>query len=173
MNETIEPQEVFDSIRRGYTDLNSSTNEEIFDYFQNIDADSMQGHVSNIKGILFEHEYVESLEGMGIHASVFEDTNHPITDISIFDDNGEVINELQLKATESVGYINQTLAEHPDVEIVATSEVANEMGSDMVIDSGISEAVLEDSILDVLSPIPVTKAGLLFGGIGILFGLPF
>ena len=169
----IEPEEVFDSIRRGYTDLNSATNEEIFDYFQDIDADSMQGHISNIKGILFEHEYVESLEEMGIHASIFEETNHPLTDISIFDDSGEVINELQLKATESVGYINATLAENPDIAIVATSEVASEMSTEMVIDSGIAEAVLEDSILDVLSPIPVTKTGLAFCGLGLLFGLPF
>ena len=169
----ITEEEVFDSIRRGYTDLNSATNEEIFDYFQDIDADSMQGHISNIKGILFEHEYVESLEEMGIHASIFEETNHPLTDISIFDDSGEVINELQLKATESVGYINATLAENPDIAIVATSEVASEMSTEMVIDSGIAEAVLEDSILDVLSPIPVTKTGLAFCGLGLLFGLPF
>jgi hypothetical protein len=169
----IETEEIFDSIRRGYTDLNSATNEEIFDYFQNINADSMQGHINNIKGILFEQEYVESLEEIGIHASIFEETNHPITDISIFDDNGDVINELQLKATESVSYINEALAENPDVAIVATSEIANEIGSDMVIDSGISEALLEDSILETISPIPVTKTGLAFCGLGLLFGLPF
>ena len=169
----IEPNEVFDSIRRGYRDLNTSSNEEIFDYFQTIDEESMQGHISNIKGILFEHEYVQSLEEMGVHASIFEETNHPITDISIFDESGEVVNELQLKATESVGYINETLAEHPDVAIVATSEVANEMSSDMVIDSGISEAILEDSVLEALSPIPITKTGLAFCGLGLLFGLPF
>ena len=140
---------------------------------QTIDEESMQGHISNIKGILFEHEYVQSLEEMGVHASLFEETNHPITDISIFDESGEVVNELQLKATESVGYINETLLEHSDVAIVATSEVANEISSDMVIDSGISEAILEDSILDVISPIPVTKTGLAFCGLGLLFGLPF
>lgn len=67
----IEPNEVFDSIRRGYTDLNTSSNEEIFDYFQTVEEESMQGHVSNIKGILFEHEYVQSLEEMGTHASIF------------------------------------------------------------------------------------------------------
>ena len=47
------------------------------------------------------------------------------------------------------------------------------MNNDMVINSGISEAVLEDSVLEVLSPIPVTKTGLAFGGLGLLFGLPF
>ena len=43
----------------------------------------------------------------------------------------------------------------------------------MVIDSGIAKAVLEDSILDILSPIPVTETEFLFGGIGLLFGFPF
>jgi len=169
----IEANEVFDSIRRGYTDLNTSTNEEIFDYFQTVDEESMQGHISNIKGILFEHEYVQSLEKMGTYASIFEETNHPLTDISIFDDNGNIINELQLKATDSVGYINETLIENPDIAIVATSEVASSMSNDMVIDSGIENAILEDSVLEVLSPIPVTKTGFAFTGIGLLFGLPF
>ena len=169
----IEDNEVFDSIRRGYNDLNTSTNEEIFDYFQTVEEESMQGHISNIKGILFEHEYVQSLEEMGTHASIFEATNHPVTDISIFDDNGDVISELQLKATYSVGYINETLIENPDITIVATSEVASSMGSDMVIDSGIGNAVLEDSVLEVLSPIPITKTGFALAGIGFLFGLPF
>jgi len=36
----------------------------------------------------------------------------------------------------------------------------------MVIDSGIAETVLEDSI-------PVTKTGLAFCGIKLLFGFPF
>lgn len=169
----IEESEVFDSIRRGYTDLNSATNEEIFDYFQIIDEDSMQGHISNIKGILFEQEYVQSLEEMGTHASIFEATNHPVTDISIFNDNGDVINELQLKATDSVGYINGNLVQNPDVAIVATTEVASSMNNDMVIDSGIENAALDEAITEVLSPIPITKTGLAFTGIGLLFGLPF
>ena len=169
----IEPNEVFDSIRRGYTDLNTASNEEIFDYFQDIDESSMQGHINNIKGILFEHEYVQSLEEMGTHASIFEATNHPVTDISIFDDNGDIINELQLKATDSIGYINETLIENPDITIVATSEVANSISSDMVIDSGIENAILEDSVIEALSPIPITKTGFAFAGLGLLFGLPF
>ena len=35
----IEENEIFDSIRRGYTDLNTSSNEEIFDYFQTVEED--------------------------------------------------------------------------------------------------------------------------------------
>jgi hypothetical protein len=110
---------------------------------------------------------------MGTHASIFEATNHPVTDISIFDESGNVVNELQLKATDSVGYINETLVENPDVAVVATSEVTGSINNDMVIDSGIENAVLEESVVEALSPIPVTKAGFTLAGIGLLFGLPF
>jgi hypothetical protein len=43
----------------------------------------------------------------------------------------------------------------------------------MIIDSGIENTVLEDSVIEAISPIPVTKTGLALGGLGLLFGLPF
>jgi len=112
-------------------------------------------------------KYVEKLEREGIHAEMFEATNHPLTDIAIFED-GEIVNELQLKATESVSYINATLNENPDIVIVATSEVAQKIGSDMVIDSGIEEAALESVISDTL--FPISPIGI---GIGLLTGFFF
>jgi hypothetical protein len=165
----VEKYEVFDAIRRGYNDLENSSNDEIYDYFQEIELESLSHHVSHIKGILFEQEYVQKLDMEGIDAEMFEATNHPLTDIAIFE-NGEIVNELQLKATESVSYINATLAENPDIMIVATTEVANAIDSDMVIDSGISEAVLEDTILESISPIPFSPIGI---GIGLLTGFFF
>jgi hypothetical protein len=167
----INSSEVFDSIRRGYTDLQDGTSEDIINYFENIDQSSLDGHINNIKGILFEQEYIDKLEEEGIKAEVFEETNHPITDIKIYDEDENIIEELQLKATDSDSYIKDTLEEHPDIPIVATTEVAQSMESDMVIDSGISNAILEESIIETLSP--VSKIGLAFGGIGLLFGLPF
>ena len=78
---------------------------------------------------------------------------------------------MQLKATDSVSYINETLNENPDVEIVATTEVAQTMDNEMVIDSGISNDVLGETIIDTI--LPVSKVGLGLGGLGFLFGLPF
>jgi len=162
---------VFDSVRRGYSELEVASNADIIDYFSVISADSMVGHVSNIKGILFEKLYVEQLAEQGIEASIFEATNHPVVDVAIYDD-GEVVNELQLKATDSVSYINDTLEKHPDVEIVATSEVADRIDSSMVINSGIEDAALEEAVLSTLlenAVNPVSPISIL----GWLFGLPF
>jgi DNA-binding NarL/FixJ family response regulator len=162
---------VFDSVRRGYSELEVASNADIIDYFSVISADSMVGHVSNIKGILFEKLYVEQLAEQGIEVSTFEAINHPVVDVAIYDD-GEIVNELQLKATDSVSYINDTLEKHPDIQIVVTSEVADRIDSSMVINSGIEDAALEEAVLSTLlenAVNPVSPISIL----GWLFGLPF
>jgi len=167
----IQSSTVFDAVRRGYNDLEHSSNGEIVDYFSDVEPDELTGHISNIKGIVFEQEYVEQLASQGVEAQIFEATNHPVVDIAIFED-GEVVNELQLKATDSVSYINATLEEHPDVSIIATSEVARGMDSEMVIDSGIENSVLEEAVVEtILSEAvnPVSPISI----VGWLFGLPF
>jgi len=180
-------EEVFEAIRRGYNDLANASDEEIIEYFEGLDEESLQGHISNIKGILFEEEYVDFLSSQGIDAEMFEETNHPISDIAIYED-GEVVEEIQLKATDSVSYINETLAENPDIAIVTTSEVAskfedneniidgrieNEELTDEVVSSLEVEDVVSDSIAEeVVGTAVAAKIGLPIG-IGWLIGLPF
>jgi hypothetical protein len=188
---------VFDSVRRGYNELETSSNAEIVDYFANVDPDVMVGHVSNIKGIVFEQEVVNALNEQGLDTMMFEATNHPVSDIALMSD-GDIAIEMQLKATDSASYINATLEQHSDVPIIVTSEVADSFDSVMVIDSGLDNAALEGAVIDILSsegaseltndlasdavseglaevigesllPIPISPIGL----IGALFGLPF
>ena len=102
---------------------------------------------------------------------MFELTNHPGADITIFED-GEVINELQMKATDSMSYISTTIEENPDIAIVATNEVASAFGSAMVIDSEIENAVLESSVLETLTDDAVNPVSPL-SILGWLIGLPF
>ncbi|PVZ65655.1 hypothetical protein [Pelagibaculum spongiae] len=194
----VNSDEVFSAVRRGYNDLEFSSNSDIVDYFDSIEEKSIGGHISNIKGILFEQEYVDQLATQGIEAQIFEATNHPVTDISIFDGD-EVISEMQLKATDSASYINATLNDHPDVEIVTTTEVAQGLDSEMVIDSGISNDELNDSVANALfgtddalsssgdsiveeigaeallgeSLIPISPASLLIKGCLVSFGFIF
>jgi hypothetical protein len=167
----IEPADVYDSVRRGYSELKSLSDGDISRHFSEVDDGSIAGHVSNIKGILFEQQYVDGLAAQGIHAEVYEATNHPVVDVAVFSGD-EVAAELQLKATESVSYVNATLTENPDVPIVVTSEVAGEIGNDMVIDSGISEAALEEAVSGTLMEevaSPVSPISI----IAWAFGLPF
>ena len=168
--EMIEQNEVFEAVRRGYNNLLDATDDQIIDYFDDVDAESWSGHFNNIKGVLFEQEYIDKLSDEGIEASLFENTNHPATDIQIIED-GNIIEELQLKATDSVSYINSTLSDNPDITIVATTEIASSFDSDMVIDSEISNEILEEVICDTINPVSPIGFGLF--GFGLLFGLPF
>jgi hypothetical protein len=52
----ISEEEVFEAIRRGYNDLENATDDEIINYFENSNSEELAGHISNIKGILFENE---------------------------------------------------------------------------------------------------------------------
>lgn len=191
----IAQHSVFDAVRRGYNELELASNDEIFDYFSDVNPDAMSGHISNIKGIVFEQEVVNALNEQGMDAMLFEATNHPVSDIALMSD-GDIAAEVQLKATDSVSYINETLAENPDIPIIVTSEVADSFDSSMVIDSGIDNVALDDVASEVLSgeianhvgeslasdvasegladlvadvALPISPIGI----IGALFGVPF
>ncbi|EPS7269499.1 hypothetical protein ACVHIF_003444 [Vibrio cholerae] len=191
----IAQSSVFDAVRRGYNELELASNDEILDYFADVNPDAMSGHISNIKGIVFEQEVVNALNSQGMDAMLFEATNHPVSDIALMSD-GDIAAEVQLKASDSVAYINETLAENPDIPIIVTSEVADGLESTMVIDSGIYNVALNDAVSEVLTgeianhvgesvvsdvaseglaelvadvALPISPIGI----IGALFGLPF
>ena len=147
----IEDEDVFNAIRRGYTEFEDSSSDEIRSYFSDLEQSELAGHISNIKGILFEQEVVEALNEQGYSAALFEDTNHPATDIVFMDDN-DLYAELQLKATDSAEYIRNTLEIHPEIPIISTHEVAQEFdGVSLVYDSGLDNAVLTDSVQSALT----------------------
>lgn len=146
----IESEEVFAAVRRGYTEFADATPDEICSYFSDLEQTELVGHISNIKGILFEQEVVDALNDQGYSAAVFEATNHPATDIMLMDEE-DVIAELQLKATDSAAYISNTLEEHPDIPIITTHEVAQKFDDvSMVYDSGLDNSVLTDAVQSTL-----------------------
>ncbi len=66
---------VFDAVRRGYNELEFASNDDILAYFGDINPDAMSGHISNIKGIVFEQQVVNALNEQGMDAMLFEATN--------------------------------------------------------------------------------------------------
>ncbi|GMQ48473.1 hypothetical protein [Vibrio sp. 10N] len=191
----LSKESIFDSVHRGYRELEFASNDEIEDYFADVNPDVMSGHISNIKGMVFEQEVATALNEQDMNAVLFEATNHPVSDIALMSD-GDIAAEVQLKATDSVAYINETLANNPDIPVIVTSEVADSFDSTMVIDSGIDNAVLGEAVAEALSDDVVTdiaesvasdtvSEGLAeavadvalpispIGIVGALFGLPF
>lgn len=112
------------------------------------------GIVNSAKGKYFEYLVVDELNSGGTvgdlmlpdgySARLATSMTQPGWDVQILDEHGANAELLQLKATESAGYIHDTLVRYPDISILTTAEVANGLGpNDMVIDSRMSEADLE------------------------------
>jgi len=113
---------------------------------------ALLGIVNGIKGKAFELDYLEYLNHGHLPAGAFAELADSPTqegwDIAIRDAHGHIIDHLQLKATDSLSYIEEALARHPEIDVVATHEVFQHIGDSEImshlIDSGIANAQLED-----------------------------
>lgn len=113
----------------------------------------LQGAVNTAKGTYFEYLVVQKLNageqvgplllGPGQTAVLAESMSQPGWDLRIVGEQGATVDYLQLKATDSVAYIKSTLERYPDIEILATDDVAH---SGLVLDSGISDAELREHV---------------------------
>ena len=65
----------------------------------------------------------------------------PGWDLRIENGDGSMDERLQLKATESMGYVKRALEEHPDIRVVVPSEVDD--AADEILGTGISDEQLE------------------------------
>ena len=116
------------------------------------------GFLSGVKGKLFEQQYVEYLNAGnlpdGYSAVLAEASNQPGWDIRIEGSNTEIVELLQAKATDSVGYVVTALEKNPEIDVVTTEEVYAHLVmsgvSEGITNSGISNASLEASLDDAV-----------------------
>ena len=106
------------------------TPEALGDWLAQMDVDSVQGVVSNTKGVLHEMEFVrlENEDGDAVHASLFGNTNNPGYDVQLHDVETGARWQAQLKASDDEAYVLGWMEDHPDGEIIVTDELAVAMG---------------------------------------------
>jgi len=149
--DTPQSQLVLDAIRRSTNELgDQATVQEIADYVQRYDDEQMPGFVNNIKGIYHELAYAnaENADGDSVHAVLFEDTNHPDSDVMLINEDTGHIEYVQLKATDSMQYVTEAMAKNPDIHMVTTQEMADKLGIDS---SEMSNAELKEQVENTLS----------------------
>ena len=137
------PEDVDPLLLRAIADTNPSLGD---DRLFSLDDEALQGAVNTAKGTYFEYLAVDKLNRgeqvgplllePGQQAVLAESMTQPGWDLRIVDEHGAVVEYLQLKATDSVGYIHSALERYPDIQILATSDVAS---SGLAFDSGISD----------------------------------
>jgi hypothetical protein len=90
-------------------------------------AEAKLGLLSGVKGKLFEIHVVDDLnadlDGTGYTAELADKTNQSDWDIVINDDEGQAVDWLQAKATNSEAYIQEALTKYPDTDVIVTDEV--------------------------------------------------
>lgn len=121
---------VLAAFRRSNSALHEAGPEEISAYLRSLDHNAIQGVVSNTKGILHEMQFVEveNEDGDSVFASIFDDTNHPGTDVQFIDTDTGATWEIQLKATDSASYAHDWIENHPSGELLVTEELADSTG---------------------------------------------
>ena len=117
------------------------------------------GLVSGIKGKLFELQYLDflNLDGHlpdGYHAVLAESATQPGWDIKVTGPDEHIARLIQLKATDSTGYVKHALDVYPHIDVTTTSEVQSHLlmqgMSERVVDSGISNEELTKHVAGAL-----------------------
>lgn len=126
-----------------------------------LDSEQLTGILSNWKGKLFELQVSDKLNNgelvgdiqleTGQYAEIAGELNQPGWDLQIFNSDGTIAEALQLKATNSLSYINQAFEKYPDIDIISTSEIST-MHDDL-INSNISLEELESSLTEPIEPL--------------------
>ncbi len=146
---SFKDQIIIDALRRSMNELNYASIEDISEKLSRVDPERMPYLVNHIKGIVHEMEFVEfeNEDGDSVFAALHSETNHPGYDVKMIDKNTNESWEIQLKATDDKGYVQDWIAQHPDGEIVVTSEIAEKMD---LPSSGLSNEGLKTSINDFI-----------------------
>jgi len=116
-------------------------------------AEQIQGYVNNTKGVYFEMLVAKRLNDgetvgelqlePGQVARLADSPNQSGWDLEIVDRNGESVEQIQLKATESMSYVKDALERYTDIRVAVPEEVDSE--STDIIGTGISNSMLEET----------------------------
>lgn len=136
-------------MRRSNSSLTDSTVEDLGEYLRSYDEDQLRGVLSNVKGIYHELliEHLENTDGDEINARLFEETNYPGADVE-FVTEGDVIHEVQVKAVQDPAAIVEHFARYPEIDVLATTEVYEELNGvfgDRLQSSGFSNLEISQS----------------------------
>lgn len=106
----------------------------------------------------------------GQTAILSEELGQPGWDLQIVNDSGDAVSEIQLKATDSLFYVKKALERYPDIDVLTTSEISDQLIDEMVISSDISNAGIEDELSAAVDSVVESPLEDIFEGV--FQGLP-
>lgn len=129
---TFDTKDLLEAIKRAYPDLRDSSIEEIGRYIDSLDETQLKGFINNLKGVYHEIKFVEyeNKDKDNVFAKLFTKTNHPGSDVILYNTKTGKVEYLQLKATDDINYIKEAMEKYPDIRIASTKEVAEKLHID-------------------------------------------
>lgn len=119
--------------------------------------EQLEGIHNNIKGIYHEKlfQYNENNDGDEYIVELFEETNHAGADIKLINELTGEVKEFQLKATDSLSYINKHNDKYEYIDVIATDEVSSRL--DDVTSSGITNESLNNEVDELIGTLDVSN----------------
>lgn len=152
-------------IQRGVTDPdlklayqyqfpNKANEMSLTEAWQNFDSpEQISGFNNALKGKLFEIKYLDHISKTlepGYTAKLADSPTQKGFDIEIYNPYGEIDQQIQLKASKSVSYVQDALNKYPDIDVVTLEDFEGQMllanQSDRIVSSNISNDDLLSSV---------------------------
>ena len=119
-------QLVLDAMRRANNSLATATDEELAAYVQGLEPTQLQGLRNLLIGVSHELRYFveENNDGDQYVVELFAATNHPGADVRITNTLTGEVEEVQLKASNYLSYVQKHNERYADIRVLATDELA-------------------------------------------------
>ncbi len=122
---------------------------------------SLEGLVNAVKGALFEQQVINGVGGGRLGEVVLPDGvtarladfTEPGVDVELVDPDGDVVDVVQLKASDNADIIARHLQQYPEISHVWTTHEAAARAAGRgieVLDTGISDTALSEHVRDAL-----------------------
>ena len=152
-NTGVIPENIEKAYELAYPDL--SNQYSLYEIIDKSTPSEAIGYINGIKGKLFELEYVDYLNNLGVlpsryEASLAESATQSGGDIHI-DSFGRVSDVWQLKAANDVTYVKDVLERYPNVDIVTTEEVYNQLAMSDISNHLVNSHISNDEITNQVS----------------------
>ena len=141
--------------RLGYSD-------DSFDSLADWTENQLGGRINRIKGTYFEVMVRDKLNAgesigdiklqPGEVARLAEDNNQPGWDIEITNQAGEIVEQIQLKATDTMKSIKEAFEKYPDIRVLAPQELEGPAANSAdLISTDITDKSMEDTLDDYVA----------------------
>ena len=128
VDDNRETRLVLAALRRSKNDWEQASEYELGNALSEYKPEELKGLTSNVKGIYHELLFVDDYNAThtDTYAVVHEATNYPGSDVEIYSlDNQKLIHSYQFKATNSEQLIHDHFEKYPDIDVMATEELAS------------------------------------------------